>query len=154
MPEHRTVANATVATRRGARRRAVRAAPRFYYKGNRLKQLRAFCTIAKLGTLSRAAEALFLSQPSISLQLSALEKELGARLIERRRRRVALTREGQALYDLALPLVEGLDSLDQQFRALSAGLAGGELQHRRGHVDDPVPAAAARARVPRAASRT
>jgi DNA-binding transcriptional LysR family regulator len=105
-----------------------KAAPaRFYYKGNRLKQLRAFCTIAKLGTLSRAAEALFLSQPSVSLQLSALEKELGARLIERRRRRVALTREGQALYDLALPLVEGLDHLDRQFRALSAGFVGGEL---------------------------
>src|SRR5690349_16123555 len=103
------------------------AATRFYYKGNRLKQLRAFCTIAKLGTLSRAAEALFLSQPSVSLQLSALEKELGARLVERRRRRVALTREGQALYELALPLVEGLDSLDQQFRALNAGPAGREL---------------------------
>jgi len=100
---------------------------RFYYKGSRLKQLRAFCTIAKLGTLSRAAEALFLSQPSVSLQLSALEKELGARLIERRRRRVALTREGQALYDLALPLVEGLDALDQQFRTLSAGFVGSAL---------------------------
>ncbi|MET0229934.1 MAG: LysR family transcriptional regulator [Rhodanobacteraceae bacterium] len=100
---------------------------RFYYKGNRLKQLRAFCAIAKLGTLSRAADALFLSQPSISLQLSALEKELGARLIERRRRRVALTREGQALYELALPLVEGLDSLDAQFHALSSGFAGRAL---------------------------
>ena len=103
------------------------ATARFYYKGNRVKQLRAFCTIAKLGTLSRAAEALFLSQPSISLQLSALEKELGARLIERRRRRVALTREGQALFDIALPLVDGLDNLDQQFRALSAGFVGSEL---------------------------
>jgi len=100
---------------------------RFYYKGSRLKQLRAFCTIAKLGTLSRAAEALFLSQPSVSLQLRALEEELGALLIERRRRRVVLTREGQALYEIALPLVEGLENLDQQFRALRAGLAGGEL---------------------------
>ena len=103
------------------------SSPRFYYKGNRLKQLRAFCAIAKLGTLSRAADALFLSQPSVSLQLSALEKELGARLIERRRRRVALTREGQALYELALPLVEGLDHLDQQFHALNAGFAGRAL---------------------------
>jgi len=100
---------------------------RFYYKGSRLKQLRAFCTIAKLGTLTRAAEALFLSQPSISLQLRALEDELGAILIERRRRRVALTREGQALYELALPLVEGLDSLDARFRTLRDGFAGGEL---------------------------
>lgn len=102
-------------------------AARFYYKGSRLKQLRAFCTIAKLGTLTRAAEALFLSQPSISLQLRALEDELGATLIERRRRRVALTREGQALYELALPLVEGLDSLDARFRTLRDGFAGGEL---------------------------
>ena len=117
-----------VSKRLGAAKAAVNPPPaRFYYKGNRLKQLRAFCTIAKLGTLSRAAEALFLSQPSISLQLSALEKELGARLIERRRRRVALTREGQALYDIALPLVEGLDNLDQQFRTLSAGFVGSEL---------------------------
>jgi DNA-binding transcriptional LysR family regulator len=100
---------------------------RFYYKGSRLKQLRAFCMIAKLGTLSRAAEALFLSQPSVSLQLRALEEELGARLIERRRRRVVLTREGQALYEIALPLVDGMENLDQQFRALRAGLAGGEL---------------------------
>ena len=117
-------------TRRGptATQRGTPSSPtRFYYKGSRLKQLRAFCTIAKLGTLSRAAEVLFLSQPSVSLQLSALEKELGARLIERRRRRVALTREGQVLYDLALPLVEGLDALDQQFRTLSAGFVGGEL---------------------------
>ena len=103
------------------------AAPRFYYKGSRIKQLRAFCMIVKLGTLTRAAEALFLSQPSISLQLRALEQELGATLIERRRRRVAPTREGQALYDLALPLVEGLDQLDQRFRASQAGLIGGEL---------------------------
>ena len=102
-------------------------APRFYYKGSRLKQLRAFCMIVKLGTLSRAAEALFLSQPSVSLQLRALEQELGSTLIERRRRRVAPTREGQALYDLALPLIEGLDQLDQRFRALRSGLAGGEL---------------------------
>ncbi|HJT98626.1 MAG TPA: LysR family transcriptional regulator [Rhodanobacteraceae bacterium] len=115
-------------TRSVVARRLPSAGPaRFYYKGNRLKQLRAFCTIAKLGTLSRAAEALFLSQPSVSLQLSALEKELGARLIERRRRRVVLTREGQALYEIALPLVEGFDGLDQEFRVRVAGQGGSQL---------------------------
>ena len=126
MPEHRTP-KATSRRLAAAKTGAGTRPARFYYKGNRLKQLRAFCTIAKLGTLSRAAEALFLSQPSISLQLSALEKELGARLIERRRRRVALTREGQALYDIALPLVEGLENIDQQFRTLSSGFIGSEL---------------------------
>jgi len=102
--------------------------PRFYYKGSRLKQLRAFCMIVKLGTLSRAAEALFLSQPSISLQLAALERELGVPLVERRRRRVAPTAAGQALYELALPLVEGFDGLDQRFHAARAGFESGELQ--------------------------
>ena len=101
--------------------------PRFYYKGNRLKQLRAFCYLAKLGTISRAAEALFLSQPSVSLQLGALEKELGANLLDRTRRRVQLTREGLMLYELARPLVEGLEALDAEFRAKCKGLDAGEL---------------------------
>ncbi|HET8765483.1 MAG TPA: LysR family transcriptional regulator, partial [Rhodanobacter sp.] len=74
---------------------------RYYYKGNRLKQLRAFVATVKLGTLSRAAESLYLSQPSVSLQLQALERELGATLLERRRRRVNLTDAGEALYELA-----------------------------------------------------
>jgi DNA-binding transcriptional LysR family regulator len=93
--------------------------PRFYYKGSRLKQLRAFCYAVKFGTLTRAAEALFLSQPSVSLQLGALESELGCSLIERRRRRVTLTSEGQILYEIARPLVEGLEGIDEQFFALT-----------------------------------
>lgn len=100
---------------------------RFYYKGNRYKQLRAFVAIVKLGTLARAAESLFLSAPSISLQLKALERELGARLVERGRRRVMLTRAGQALFEQARPLVEGLDALDAQFHSAIEGLGAGEL---------------------------
>lgn len=101
--------------------------PRFYYKGNRIKQLRAFCHIVKFGTLARAGEALFLSQAAISLQLSALETELDVRLLERARPRFVLTREGQMLYELARPLVEGLEGLDQQFRSQLQGLDAGEV---------------------------
>ena len=100
---------------------------RFYYKGNRYKQLRAFVAIAKLGTLARAAESLFLSAPSISLQLQALERELGTQLVERGRRRVTLTRAGQTLFEQARPLVEGLDSLDTHFHSAIEGLGAGEL---------------------------
>jgi DNA-binding transcriptional LysR family regulator len=102
-------------------------APRFYYKGSRIKQLRAFCHVARLGSVSRAAEAVFLSQPAVSLQLGALESELGVPLFERLGRRFSLTREGQALYELARPLVDGLDSLDGDFRTRLRGLSGGEL---------------------------
>ncbi len=103
------------------------SSPRFFYKGDRLKPLRAFCQVARLGSVSRAAEALFLSQPAVTLQLQALERDLGATLFERIGRRFTLSREGQVLYDLARPLVEGLDGLDGEFRGRLKGLAAGEL---------------------------
>ncbi|WP_147653794.1 LysR family transcriptional regulator [Vulcaniibacterium gelatinicum] len=103
------------------------AAPRFSYKGSRLKPLRAFCQVARLGSVSRAAEALYLSQPAVTLQLQALEREYGVRLLERSGRRLALTREGEALYALARPLVEGLDGLEAAFRERLRGLDAGEL---------------------------
>ncbi|HEY5614135.1 MAG TPA: LysR family transcriptional regulator, partial [Lysobacter sp.] len=101
--------------------------PRFAYKGDRLKPLRAFCQTARLGSVSRAAEALFLSQPAVSLQLQALERDMGVRLLERSGRRLTLTREGTELYELARPLVEGLDGLDGTFRNRLHGLDAGEL---------------------------
>ena len=103
------------------------APPRFAYKGDRLKPLRAFCQTARLGSVSRAAEALFLSQPAVSLQLQALERDMGVRLLERSGRRLTLTREGTELYELARPLVEGLDGLDGTFRNRLHGLDAGEL---------------------------
>lgn len=107
--------------------RTTDTAPRFAYKADRLKPLRAFCQTARLGSVSRAAEAMFVSQPAVTLQLQALEREMGVRLLERSGRRLTLTREGQALYELARPLVEGIDGLDGAFRERVRGLDGGEL---------------------------
>ena len=98
-----------------------------YYKGNRIKQLRAFCHVARLGSVSRAAEALYLSQPAVSLQLGALERELEVRLFDRIGRRLSMTREGEALYELARPLVDGVDSIDGEFRSRLKGMDAGEL---------------------------
>ncbi|MEM7255272.1 MAG: LysR family transcriptional regulator [Pseudomonadota bacterium] len=103
------------------------------YKQNRLKQLRAFCTAARHGSISKAADALFLSQPSISLQVQALERELGLALFQRNGPRIALTPDGKAVYDMAAPLVEGIDRLpetiDARLRDLNHGvlnIAAGE----------------------------
>ena len=103
------------------------ATPRFAYKADRLKPLRAFCQTLRLGSVSRAAEALYVSQPAITLQLQALERELGVKLFERSGRRLLPSREGQLLYELAKPLVEGLDGLDTVFRERIRGLDAGEL---------------------------
>src|SRR6476469_11013694 len=101
--------------------------PRFAYKADKLKPLRAFCQTARLGSVSRAAEALYVSQPAITLQLQALERELGVKLLERSGRRLVPTREGDALYALARPLVEGIDGLDGAFQEHLRGQDAGEL---------------------------
>ncbi|QIK80238.1 LysR family transcriptional regulator [Lysobacter sp. HDW10] len=102
-------------------------APRFSYKGSRLKPLKAFCQVARLGSMSRAGEALFLSQPAVSLQIQALEREFGAVLFHRRGRRLELTHEGQLLFDQVAPLVEGFDALHTNFQNALQGSDAGEL---------------------------
>ena len=102
--------------------------PRFYYKGNQLKQLRAFCAVAKSGKMIDAAEELYLSQPAISLQVRALERELDTVLFERHGPRINLTREGQELYEMARPLIESLETLNARFnRRMKGDLDSGEV---------------------------
>jgi len=98
-----------------------------YYKQNRLKQLRAFCTTARLGSISKAAEKLYLSQPSVSLQIQALERELDTVLFERRGPSIRLTPEGRTLLEISVPLVQGIDSLTDTFTERSGNLEQGEL---------------------------
>lgn len=101
--------------------------PNLYYKQNRLKQLRAFCHTARAGSITLAAESLFLSQPSVSLQIQALEREFGITLFERRGPQIKLTPEGETLYKLAEPLVEGIDKLHETFAEQFGVLESGEL---------------------------
>jgi len=98
-----------------------------YYKQNRLKQLRAFCNAAQTQSVSEAADRLFLSQPTVSLQIQALERELETTLFERRGPKIKLTPQGEILYRLAQPLVEGIDGLQEAFIAQCGSLESGEL---------------------------
>ncbi len=98
-----------------------------YYKQNHLKKLRAFCQTAKLGSMTKAAESLFASQPTISLQIHALEEEMGTTLFERNGPKLSLTTEGSILYDLCLPHVQGIDRLKETFDAHCGNLTAGEL---------------------------
>src|SRR5690606_41850417 len=70
--------------------------PRFAYKGDRLKPLRAFCRVLRLGSVPRAAEPLILTQPAVTQQLKARGHVSRTPLLERSARRPVSTQEGEA----------------------------------------------------------
>lgn len=106
---------------------ATKAKSRFYYKQNRLKQLTAFCMAAKTGSISIAGESLFLSQPTISLQIQALERDMKVILFERRGPRITLTPEGAVLFQIAQPLVDGIEGLEESFNAHYGNIDSGVI---------------------------
>lgn len=83
-----------------------------------LRQLRAFVAIADAGTFTAAARTLRVAQPSLSKQIRALESDLGAVLLERRRAGVALTPAGELLLPWARRVLADLEGA----RADVAGL--------------------------------
>ncbi|RZL87622.1 MAG: LysR family transcriptional regulator [Variovorax sp.] len=73
-----------------------------------LQPLRAFVAVARAGNVSRAAEALHLSQPAVSLQLKALSDQTKLTLFNRKARGLELTRDGAALLPQAERALAGL----------------------------------------------
>lgn len=82
-----------------------------------LKQLEAFVQIAEGGSFSKAAKELFLTQPTISAHISALEKELAVRLFVRNTKEVSLSEDGQALYKYARQMVDLEKKIEEKFCA-------------------------------------
>lgn len=98
-----------------------------YYKQTRYKLLRTFCVVAQKENITHAAEQLHISQPTVSLQIQALEREMGEKLLERRGPSVRLTPEGKVLYQLVQPITAGIDSLKDTFAASLGKMEKGEL---------------------------
>ena len=96
-------------------------------KGDLLKQLRAFCHAARIGSISRAAEHVMSSQPAVSIQIRMLEEAFGVTLFDRRGPRISLTAAGQRLYEHAMPLVTGMDRLPDTFAERHHGVAADVL---------------------------
>lgn len=71
-----------------------------------LKQLASFVAIAETKGFSRAASNLYITQPTISAHISALESELNTKLIARTTKTVELTKQGEKLYDYAVQMLE------------------------------------------------
>lgn len=86
-----------------------------------LSQLRYFAAVAELGSMSRAADRLRITQPAISRQIKNLERSLGRSLLIRHDRGVHLTEAGLALRAGLCPLLSGLDELLHSVRSGATG---------------------------------
>jgi DNA-binding transcriptional LysR family regulator len=89
-----------------------------------LKSLKIFCDIVSRRSFSRAAEDNGVSQSAASQVVGHLEAHLGVRLIERSKRPLSPTREGQAFYDGCRKLIAAYDALEDQVRTLHDEVAG------------------------------
>ena len=84
-----------------------------------LFHLRYFMTVAKYENFSKAAEELYISQPSISKAVLSLEKELGVSLFLRKGKRVQLNDTGLALKRKLEPVMSILDNLSKELRVVA-----------------------------------
>jgi DNA-binding transcriptional LysR family regulator len=66
-----------------------------------MKHLKTFCKVAETGGFTRAGEAIYLTQPTVSGHIASLEQTVGLKLFDRLGRRIALTNGGQILYRYA-----------------------------------------------------
>ena len=75
-------------------------------KSATFRQLAAFNAVARLGSVSRAASELHLTQPAVSIQLKLLEESAGAPLLEREGRGVRLSAAGEVMADYAARILD------------------------------------------------
>jgi DNA-binding transcriptional LysR family regulator len=92
-----------------------------------VRRLRVLREVAACGSFSAAAESLSFTQSAVSQQVAALEREAGAKLVERRARGIRLTPAGEALVSHADAILARLDDAEQELAAI-AGLKGGRVR--------------------------
>ncbi|MEZ5457884.1 MAG: LysR substrate-binding domain-containing protein [Steroidobacteraceae bacterium] len=83
---------------------------------DRLAALRTFIRVAELRSFTAAADALGLSRAAVSEQVAELERQLGARLLNRTTRKVALTPDGAEFFERCLRVLGELDAAEQTLR--------------------------------------
>lgn len=89
-----------------------------------LRQLRYFAVLARVLQYRRAAQQLEMSQPSLSLQINALEEAIGAQLLERKRSGLILTPAGRDVAQKAIGILAEVDGLMHRSTSGESGLGG------------------------------
>ena len=78
-----------------------------------IKQLKYFCKVVELGSVSTAASELSLAPPAVSMQIASLEKELNGILFDRRSRPMGLTKLGEFVYQRAPEIIYNIEKLER-----------------------------------------
>lgn len=89
-----------------------------------LKQLEVFVQVARLKSFSKAADALYLTQPTISAHISALESELGTKLVVRSTKEIQLTGTGSVLFGYATQILGLCERAEQDVKTASSDIQG------------------------------
>ena len=89
-----------------------------------LRHIRSFLSIAETLHFGRTAELIHISQPALSLQIRALEEEVGVRLFERNRRKTTLTAAGAAFRDDAAAALSQLEQATRRAKSAANGKLG------------------------------
>lgn len=91
---------------------------------DRFAAMTAFVRVVETGSFTRAAEDLALSRAMVSMHVSALEREFGARLLLRTTRNLAMTDEGRVCYERSKVLLQGFDDLQESVAGANAAPKG------------------------------
>ena len=89
-------------------------------------KLRVFCSVAETRSFSKASKAMYLTQPAISLQVRALEEQLGTKLFRRSNKAVSLTETGEILYRHAKKILAAYAAIEKEINE-ATGLVKGKL---------------------------
>ncbi len=92
-----------------------------------LRQLEVFESIARLGSFTRAAEELFLTQPTVSMQIKKLTDDVGLPLFDQIGKKIYLTDAGRELYQTCLNVFEHFAHFDMAIADMK-GLKAGQLK--------------------------
>ncbi len=79
-----------------------------------LKHLLSYATVVRLGSFSRAAEELYIAQPTISLHIRQLEEELGTKLLLRTTKNIEVTEKGREVYECAVNILQLRDRITEK----------------------------------------
>ena len=89
-----------------------------------LQQLKLFEAVSRLGSYTRAAEELNLTQPAVSIQIKRLEEQAGLALLEQVGKKTFLTAAGKAMYHASLDILERVEHLKSTIEDFKGAIKG------------------------------